>query len=58
MLLECGSGASKRVLGLSKEANHVVGIFVGIQDDAFHLKLVFMRLMRLDRNDTLPIVLN
>ncbi len=54
MLLECGSGASKRVLGLSKEANHVVGI----QDDAFHLKLVFMRLMRLDRNDTLPIVLN
>jgi len=49
-----GSQASNRVPCTTKQANNVVGIFVGIQDDAVHLKLVFMRLTRRDRNDTLP----
>lgn len=41
------------MLGLSKEANHAVGIFVGILINRNRESPVFIRVLRLDMNDTL-----
>jgi len=41
------------VLGLSKEANHAVGIFVGILINRNRESQVFIRVLRLDMNDPL-----